>query len=91
VEIADASWVGGDFACGDVLLMHSLCVHQGRDNRSDRLRLSVDLRYQHAAAEIADASLHPHMQWWTWREITADWPTDDPLRAELRALDPPTA
>lgn len=90
VDADTFDWVGGDFHCSDVLLMHSLCVHQGRDNRSDRLRLSIDYRYQRMGEAIETASLQPHMGWWNWNELTADWPSDDPLRAELRSIDAPT-
>jgi hypothetical protein len=44
---ADAGWAGADFRVGDVLLINCFTVHRALDNRSpDRLRLSVDFRYQ---------------------------------------------
>jgi ectoine hydroxylase-related dioxygenase (phytanoyl-CoA dioxygenase family) len=39
-------WIGGEFAPGDILIFHSLTVHRALPNRTDRLRLSVDFRYQ---------------------------------------------
>lgn len=84
VDVDGADWVGGDVAVGDVLLMHSLTVHQGRDNTTGRLRLSTDFRYQRSDAAIDAASLQPHMGWWTWDELTADWPVGDDLAADLR-------
>ena len=47
VEVEDDTvWIGGDYACGDVMFLHSMTVHQGRDNASNRLRVSYDFRYQ---------------------------------------------
>src|SRR5262249_37193784 len=49
IEIKDrleGRWVSADFVVGDVLLFHSLAVHKGVANRSDRLRMSMDVRYQ---------------------------------------------
>jgi hypothetical protein len=46
----DLVWAAGDYACGDVLLFHGLTLHRAADNVSrDRLRLSVDYRYQPAS------------------------------------------
>jgi ectoine hydroxylase-related dioxygenase (phytanoyl-CoA dioxygenase family) len=45
----DGVWATGDYACGDVLMFHCLTVHRALDNLSaDRLRISVDYRYQPA-------------------------------------------
>ena len=49
IEIVNAfedRWVSGDFALGDVLIFHSLTVHKGVPNRGNRLRMSMDVRYQ---------------------------------------------
>jgi ectoine hydroxylase-related dioxygenase (phytanoyl-CoA dioxygenase family) len=83
----DDAWAGGDFACGDVLLLHSLTIHQGRDNRTDRLRLSCDFRYQPRSQPVRADSLVPHLGWLTWEEIYAAWPADDPLRHYWSAWD----
>ncbi len=71
----DPRWVTADFAAGDVLLFHSLSVHGSRPNTTDRLRLSVDFRYQRADDPIAAFALQPH---WHPRvppfaELTRDW------------------
>jgi hypothetical protein len=74
-------WFGGDFACGDVLVLHSLAVHQGRDNQTlDQLRLSVDYRYQPLSHPVREDSLLPHMGWVNWEDIYADWAVDDPVK-----------
>jgi ectoine hydroxylase-related dioxygenase (phytanoyl-CoA dioxygenase family) len=66
--------------CGDVLFLHSLTVHQGRDNRSDRLRLSCDYRYQPRSHPVRADSLEPHLHWLTWDEIYEHWPNDTPVK-----------
>ncbi len=77
----DSTWVGGDYACGDAIFLHSLTVHQGCDNVSgDRLRLSLDYRYQPRSHPVRADSLLPHMQWLTWEEVYADWEDGDPVR-----------
>lgn len=66
-------WVGGDFAAGDVLLFHSLTVHKGMPNQSaNRLRLSVDFRYQPLSHPITPASMQPHYGY-AWEEIYRNW------------------
>lgn len=77
----DQVWVGGDYACGDVILLHNLTIHQGQDNLSqDRLRLSCDFRYQPRSHPVRADSLVPHMDWLTWEEIYQDWEPTDPLK-----------
>jgi hypothetical protein len=78
---AEDTWAGGDFHCGDVLLLHSLMIHQGRDNQTDRLRLSCDFRYQPRSHTVRADSLVPHMNWLTWDQVYAGWPGDDPVRS----------
>lgn len=39
-------WVGGQINAGDVLVFHSLTVHAASPNRSNRLRISLDCRFQ---------------------------------------------
>jgi hypothetical protein len=67
-------WAGGSFRCGDVLLFHSLCIHRGSDNRTrDRVRLSVDYRYQGASQPVTAYSLLPHFNRLPWDEIYRGW------------------
>ncbi len=66
----DTSWIGGDYAFGDVIILHSLTIHQGRDNLTpNRLRLSSDYRYQPRSHPVREDSLQPHMHWLTWEDI----------------------
>jgi len=77
----DTVWVGGDYACGDVIFLHSLSVHQGRDNLSgERLRASCDFRYQPRSHPVRSDSLEPHMGWLTWEDIYERWDEDDPVK-----------
>lgn len=68
------AWTGSDFHEGDVVLFHSLTVHKALPNlSSERLRLSVDFRYQPVSHPVAPSSLRPHYDRQTWEEIYADW------------------
>ncbi|MGI8912216.1 MAG: phytanoyl-CoA dioxygenase family protein [Chloroflexota bacterium] len=70
-------WVAGPLHIGDALLFHSHTVHKGLDNvTADRLRLSVDYRYQGAAAPVHASSLLPHHGKLTWEDIYAGWQSD---------------
>jgi hypothetical protein len=51
----DPGWATADYCCGDVLMFGGLTVHAAGPNASgDRLRLSVDYRYQPATTPHAD-------------------------------------
>ena len=82
VEIEDdVVWVAGDYASGDVIFLHSLTVHQGRDNLSgDRFRVSCDFRYQPRSDRVRSDSLLPHMGWLTWKEVYEKWDSNDPVK-----------
>jgi len=72
----DGSWVSGDFAVGDVLLFHSMTVHKGVANRSDRLRMSMDVRYQLVSEPFNIDNANPDGQPLSWEEVYADWQSD---------------
>jgi ectoine hydroxylase-related dioxygenase (phytanoyl-CoA dioxygenase family) len=80
VEIAeDAVWAGGDLQMGDVIMFHSLTVHQGRDNQTaDQVRLSCDYRYQPVSQPVDADSLEPHGAVVDWAEVYAGWPKAGP-------------
>jgi len=70
-------WAASDFALGDVVVFHSLTVHKGLPNLSpDRIRLSVDYRYQGVSRPITQGSLLPHFAQVTWEEAYANWKSD---------------
>ena len=82
VEVStDQVWVGGDYSCGDVIILHSLTIHQGRDNQSgNQLRASCDFRYQPRSHPVRADSLAPHMGWLNLEQIYWDWETEDPVK-----------
>jgi len=73
----DPRWVATDFRAGDVLLFHSLTVHGSVPNTTDRLRLSVDFRYQRSDDAVVDFGLRPHYFPLIpdWDELTRGWST----------------
>lgn len=69
----EGRWVAGDFAEGDAIIFHSMVVHKALPNVSDRLRQSVDNRYQRVRDPIVAAGLLPYASILTWDEIYAGW------------------
>jgi hypothetical protein len=70
-------WVGSGFEPGDVLVFHSLAVHKALPNlTADRIRLSVDFRYQPLSHPISEGSLQPHYAQVTWEQVYAGWKSD---------------
>ncbi len=79
LEVTDpleGTWVSSPFNQSDVLIFHSMTVHQGRSFQGDRLRLSVDARFQRVRDPIDAGSLLPHGGLIEWEDIYADWPAD---------------
>lgn len=71
-------WHTTDYRAGDVLLFHSHMVHQALPNLSpDRLRLSVDFRYQARSQPISEKNLQPHTGAIGWEEAYRDWRSAD--------------
>ena len=84
---AEQRWAWSPMATGDVLIFHSLAVHQGRHNTSgDRIRLAGSFRYQPINQPVDEAALEPQHQYAGWDELYADLPVDDPLRYYWRSL-----
>lgn len=55
-------WLASDFQAGDYLLFHSYTIHGALENQTpDRLRISMDFRYQLASDEVNPKSLIPHL------------------------------
>jgi hypothetical protein len=79
IEIKDpleGSWVSSDFAAGDVLLFHSMTVHKGVPNRSDRLRMSMDVRFQLVSEPFNLDNANPDGQPLTWDHVYEGWGSD---------------
>jgi ectoine hydroxylase-related dioxygenase (phytanoyl-CoA dioxygenase family) len=80
IEIKDpleGRWVSGPFQVGDVLIFHSMTVHKGVPNSSDRLRMSMDVRFQRADQPFNFDNANPDGQPLTWEEVYAGWTSDD--------------
>ncbi len=75
---AGGDWVGGDVNAGDVLIFHSLTVHAASANLSERLRLSVDCRFQDARRVLNPANLvFGGESGKSWEKTYAGWHSDD--------------
>jgi ectoine hydroxylase-related dioxygenase (phytanoyl-CoA dioxygenase family) len=75
---AGDGWVGGHVNAGDVLIFHSLTVHAGSPNLSERLRLSLDCRFQDARRVLNPANLvFGGESGKSWEKTYADWHSDD--------------
>ena len=66
-------WRHGPFETGDIVVFNSLTVHRGVPNRSDRMRLSVDFRYQPRSEPMCEINLTPHRGVAEWNELYAGW------------------
>ncbi len=75
-DTLDGRWVSSGFAVGDVLLFHSMTVHKGLPNRSDRLRMSMDVRYQLVSEPFNADNANPDGQPLSWDEVYAGWSSD---------------
>ena len=73
----DGRWTGGPMRAGDVLVFHSLTVHKGVENRSDRLRMSIDCRCQRVRDPFNPDNASPDGQPLAWEEVYADWRSDE--------------
>jgi ectoine hydroxylase-related dioxygenase (phytanoyl-CoA dioxygenase family) len=77
----DVPWLSTDFEVGDTLFFPALTIHKALPNTTaDRLRISLDNRYEGEGDEIAAHMLEPHMNDVSpisWEEVYADWKTDD--------------
>jgi hypothetical protein len=69
-------WVVGDINAGDVLLMHSLTVHEPAGNGTDRFRLSIDCRFQDYARDFNPINV-VSAGGWNWETIYADWKSEE--------------
>jgi len=67
-------WAGGDLNAGDVLIFHSLTVHAAAPNVSDRIRVSLDCRFQDYARAVNPANFaFAGESGKSWDEIYQAW------------------
>lgn len=80
-EELDGQWHSADFEIGDTLIFHSLLVHQALPNLTeDRMRVSLDNRYQSMDIPISEKMLVPHLSnqsSYDWESAYAEWKADD--------------
>jgi hypothetical protein len=71
-------WIGGQINAGDVLIFHSFTVHAASPNRSDKLRISLDCRFQDSRRALNPANLaFAGDSGKSWEAIYARWRADD--------------
>jgi ectoine hydroxylase-related dioxygenase (phytanoyl-CoA dioxygenase family) len=71
-------WVGGEIHAGDLLLFNSLTVHEAAPNRSNRMRISLDCRFQSYRRAINPAALvFAGSGRKSWETTYANWPSDE--------------
>ena len=73
----DSEWHSTNYEVGDTLIFPALTVHKALPNvTEDRLRVSLDNRYQRVGDPIAEHMLNPHlssMSPLSWDEVYAGW------------------
>jgi ectoine hydroxylase-related dioxygenase (phytanoyl-CoA dioxygenase family) len=75
---AGDNWVGGPVNAGDVLIFHSLTVHAASPNVSDRMRISLDCRFQDAHRVLNPSNLvFSGESGKSWEKTYADWQSDN--------------
>jgi ectoine hydroxylase-related dioxygenase (phytanoyl-CoA dioxygenase family) len=72
-RLAALEWAGSDFETGDLIVFNSLTVHRSLPNTTDRLRLSVDYRFQREGDALTEACLAPHFNRMDWHTIYRNW------------------
>ena len=77
----DGDWHTTDYELGDTLIFLALTIHKALPNLTeDRLRVSLDNRYQAIGDPIAEHMLQPHLNRLSpldWEEVYANWESDD--------------
>jgi ectoine hydroxylase-related dioxygenase (phytanoyl-CoA dioxygenase family) len=76
--VAGDEWVGGRVNAGDVLIFHSLTVHAASPNLSERMRISLDCRFQDARRVLNPSNLvFAGESGKSWEKTYANWRSDD--------------
>ena len=75
--VAGDEWVGGRVHAGDVLIFHSLTVHAASPNLSERMRISLDCRFQDARRVLNPSNLvFAGESGKSWEKTYANWRSD---------------
>lgn len=74
-------WLTTNYEVGDSLIFHSLTIHEALPNVTpDRMRISLDNRYQAIGLPVAEQMLVPHLALDgrpSWDDIYAGWASKD--------------
>ncbi len=74
-------WHTTDYEIGDTLIFPALTIHEALPNLTeDRLRVSLDNRYQAIGDPIAEHMLMPHLTRLSplsWEDVYRDWESDE--------------
>ena len=77
----DGEWHTTNYEIGDTLIFSALTIHEALPNLTeDRLRVSLDNRYQAIGDPIAEHMLQPHLNRLsplTWDEVYHNWESDE--------------
>ena len=71
--LLDLEWHASDFRVGDVLVFHSLAVHAAEDHPTDRVRITVDYRYQPLTEPVPETMMAAHYGVGPWDELYDGW------------------
>lgn len=75
--LAGDEWVEGRVNAGDVLIFHSLTVHAAAPNISDRMRISLDCRFQDARRALNPSNLvFAGESGKSWEKTYAGWQSE---------------
>lgn len=79
-ELSD-EWLTTDYEVGDTLIFPALTIHKALPNvTEDRLRVSLDNRYQRVGDPIAEHMLNPHLASMSplcWEDVYKDWDSNE--------------
>jgi ectoine hydroxylase-related dioxygenase (phytanoyl-CoA dioxygenase family) len=77
----EGEWYSTDYEIGDTLIFEALMVHKALPNLTeDRLRVSLDNRYQAIGDPIAEHMLEPHLNIFNqlkWEDVYRGWKSSD--------------
>jgi len=82
----DPRWQEIDLKLGDVLVYHSMTIHAVSPNRSGRIAVACEYRYQSARDPICEGSLRPHHypRVPDWPDLAKGWSTRQWVRTPRR-------
>jgi ectoine hydroxylase-related dioxygenase (phytanoyl-CoA dioxygenase family) len=71
------TWVTGDFEAGDALIFQDVTVHKALPNRTQKIRMSFDARYQKLSEPMADVNLLPYAGCGSWNDVYDGWSSSE--------------